>query len=595
LGVPGRRATLKTVWNLDDVVSGKERGIAALREELRGESARFEQRKESLARLDQPEVGDALGAYSRILELRARINSYSLMHFSEDSRNQDAKVLVDQASDLWAETDNRTLFFRLWWIGLPDDRAVALKPDDPDSAYFLDTLRRLKPHTLEEKVEQAINLKNSTGSWQWVHHYEHLTSSYTFLLKGREGRRRPKPKKLVASEVTRLFAAADAGTRKSAYVAYLSKFSENGDVLGDIYRTVVRDWRNENVKMRQYKEPISARNTENEVSDGAVRTLLAECRKNASVFQSFFGLKAKLLGWKRMSRYHIYAPLSRKERSVSFADGLDQVGKAFESFDHGFASLFRRTFDEGHVDVFPRVGKRSGAYCMSVTPPMVPYLMLNFAGTPRDLYTIAHESGHAVHSQLASGHSMLTFQPTLVLAETASVFGEMIFFDNMMNKEKDPELKKAVLLDKISGMYGTIGRQSHFVIFEIDAHEAVDQGATVDDLCSLYLKNIRQQFGRNIDVPDGFRWEWVSIPHIYHTPFYCYAYAFGNLLSLALYQRYRREGKGFVPKYLKLLSHGGSKSPGSILEEVGVDIESASFWDGGFEVIREMIAELRRL
>ncbi len=592
--MPKPRTTLATAWNLGDVVPGKARGIEVLIEELKGETAKFEALRQRLQTVDRSGVREALSIYSHIWEIRARINSFSLMQFSEDTRNQDAKVLVDKASDLWADTDNRTLFFKLWWIGLPDEKAASLKPDDGDGAYFLDTLRKLKPYTLEEKVEQTINLKSATGIWQWIHHYDHLTSSFTFVLNPRS-RRPVMTKKLVASEVTKLFASPDAETRKAAYIAYLTKFSQNADVLGDVYRTVVRDWRNEYVKLRGYSSPISARNMENEVSDAAVSTLLAECRKNATVFQDFFGLKAKLLGSKRMNRYHIYAPLSRKERRVSIADGIVQVGEAFESFDHAFASMFRRTFEEGHVDVYPHVGKRSGAYCMSVTPTLVPYILLNFAGSPRDCYTIAHESGHSVHSQLASGHSILTFQPTLILAETASVFGEMILFDSMMNKEKDPEVKKGVLLEKISSTYATIGRQAHFVMFEVDAHSAVDKGATVDALSSVYLKNLKLQFGSRITVPDGFRWEWVAIPHIYHTPFYCYAYAFGNLLSLALYQRYRTEGREFVPKYLRLLSHGGSMSPKSILEEVGVDIESAAFWDGGFDVIRTMVSELRSL
>jgi oligoendopeptidase F len=592
--VPRKKAAVATTWNLVDVVPGNEKGIAALRSELQEEIGVFEGMRPSLGALNKSGLVEALRAYSKIQETRARINSYALMLFSQDTRNQDAKVLVDQSSDLWAETDNRTLFFRLWWIGLPDQKATELRPENPDDAYFLDTVRRLKPHTLEEKVEQAINLKSATGIWQWVHHYDHLTSSFTFTV-GPEGRKGSKRRKLVSSEVVKMFAAPDAGTRKAAYVAYLSKFFDESGVLGDVYRTVVRDWRNEYVKLRGYDSPISARNMENEVSDAAVGTLLSQCKENAKVFQDFFALKAKLLGMKKMSRYHIYAPLSRKERKVSFAEGVAQVGEAFESFDHGFASLFRNTLDERHVDAFPRLGKRSGAYCMSVTPSLVPYILFNFAGTPRDVYTIAHESGHSIHSQLASGHSMLTFQPTLVLAETASVFGEMILFDGMMNKEKDAEVKRGVLLDKISNMYATIGRQAHFVLFEMDAHDAVDRGAKVDDLGAIYLKNLRAQFGNSMEVPDNFMWEWVAIPHIYHTPFYCYAYAFGNLLSLALYQRYRTEGKEFVPKYLRLLSHGGSMSPKDILQEVGVDIESAGFWDSGFEVIRQMVAELRRL
>jgi oligoendopeptidase F len=232
---------------------------------------------------------------------------------------------------------------------------------------------------------------------------------------------------------------------------------------------------------------------------------------------------------------------------------------------------------------------------MSVTPDVVPYLLLNYSGRMRDAYTIAHESGHAVHSQLASSHSVLTFQPQLVLAETASVFGEMILYDRMMKQEKDARLKKAILLDKISNLYATIGRQAYFVVFESDAHRAVTDGATVSNLCSIYRNNLKEQFGAAVEVSDEFQWEWASIPHMYHTPFYCYAYAFGNLLSLALYERYTEEGKEFVPTYLKVLSYGGSESPAKVLGGVGVDISSARFWQGGFDLIGRMVGELQKL
>jgi oligoendopeptidase F len=187
---------------------------------------------------------------------------------------------------------------------------------------------------------------------------------------------------------------------------------------------------------------------------------------------------------------------------------------------------------------------------------------------------------------------MLTFEATLVLAETASVFGEMVLFDRMMEKERDAEVKRGVLLDKISDMYATIGRQAYLVLYEIDAHQAVDRGESAEGLTSVYMRNLKEQFAEAVAVPALFRWEWAAIPHIYHTPFYCYAYAFGNLLSLALYRRYRRERSDFVPNYLRMLSHGGSASPKRILEEMGVDIESGEFWDGGFVVIREMVADL---
>ncbi|MDV3293474.1 MAG: M3 family oligoendopeptidase [Nitrososphaerales archaeon] len=586
-------------WNLSSVLDARTgQDFDKVKEQLEAEVKEFERLRPGLAQLDREGLMGALDAYSRMSELKQRLNSYSLMLFSEDTRNQEAKVLVDRASDMWAEVDNRALFFRLWWISLPDEKAADLRPPGGDYAFFLDSLRKLKPYTLEEKVEQVINLKNTTGAWQWAHHYDHLTSSFTFLLtvrgkpmKDEKGR----PRRLVASEVARLFASPDSKMRVAAYDSLLAKYAENGSVLGDVYRTVVRDWKNESVKLRGYPSPIAARNTENDVPDASVRTLLEVCRKNIGAFQDFFALKARIMGWRKMSRYHIYAPLSRTEKRVGYAAAVKQVMEAFEIFDHGYAALAKHVFEDRHVDAFPRVGKTSGAYCMSVTPKITPYLFLNFANAPRDIYTIAHESGHAVHSQLASSHSMLTFHPTLVLAETASVFGEMLLFDKMMKEEKDAGVKKAVLIDKISGMYSTIGRQAHFVIFESDAHLAVGENATVDDLCSLYLQNLKGQFGRRVEVPASFQWEWTYIPHIYHTPFYCYAYAFGNLLSLALYERYREEGKEFVQKYLRLLSHGGSMSPKMILGEVGADMDSEGFWQGGFDVITRMVSELRRL
>ena len=347
------------------------------------------------------------------------------------------------------------------------------------------------------------------------------------------------------------------------------------------------------MKLRGYSSPIAPRNLENDVPDGAVDVLLKVCSSEAPVFQDFFRIKGRLLGFRKMSRYHLYAPLETKEKSISYEEAVRNVLEAFGEFDQRVAKMALRVFQSRHVDSSPRKGKRAGAYCMSVVPSVVPYLFLNFAGMTRDVYTIAHESGHAVHSQLSSDHSVLTFHPPLVLAETASVFGEMILFDNMMKNEKDPEVRRSVLLDRLSSVYATIGRQSHFVLFEKEAHEAVATGATVEDLCKAYIENLRGQFGSSVSVPDEFRWEWTYIPHIYHTPFYCYAYAFGNLLSLALYDRYVREGKDFVPDYLRILSFGGSESPSKILQDVGIDLRSERFWQSGFDVIKRMVDQLQ--
>lgn len=567
-------------------------------EAVRGKAARFEELRGRLDAFTAADVGFALQLYESIVDDLSRTSSYSYMRYSADTADQQAKATMDTAEDLKAEVDNRALFFRLWWTSLEEPRARGLLPSSPDHRHILGRWRKLKPYTLDEKVEQAVNLKNVTGFAEWTHHYDMIVSDFSFTIKvGRTTLKGPKgrPRKMVVDEVARLFSSPDPATRETAYRTLLAKYAESGGVLGEVYRTIARDWRNENVKMRGYPSAISPRNLENDVPDAAVETLLKVCRTNAKIFQDFFRMKARMLGMKKMSRYHLYAPLAKKEKRVAYADAVRTVFEAFEEFDGGVAGMARKVFERNHVDASPRSGKRNGAYCMSVTPEIVPYLFLNFADTTKDIYTIAHESGHAVHSQLAAGHSVLTYEPPLVLAETASVFGEMILFDKFMREEDDAELKRSVLLEKISSMYATIGRQAYFVVFESRAHPAVNKGSTVSDLCDIYSEVLKDQFGDAVHVPEEFRWEWTYIPHIYHTPFYCYAYAFGNLLSLALYDAYLKEGRGFVPKYLRVLSYGGSESPSKILSEVGIDIASERFWQSGFEVIRRMVRELQKL
>lgn len=270
------------------------------------------------------------------------------------------------------------------------------------------------------------------------------------------------------------------------------------------------------------------------------------------------------------------------------------VLEAYESFSPKLAELARRVFTERHIDARTKRGKMSGAFCYSVTPTSTPYVFMNYTGEARDIATLAHELGHAVHGMMAADHSAFTFHATLPLAETASVFGERVLSDALMEQERNRAVKQALLLGQLDDIYATVLRQAYFVLFEQEAHEMIARGATVDDLARAYLANVKQQFGRAVTVPDEFQWEWLSIPHIFASPFYCYAYSFGNLLVLALYRMYREQGQSFVPKYLALLGAGGSESPSAILSPVGVDIRSEEFWQSGFDTIRQMVQELER-
>ncbi len=291
----------------------------------------------------------------------------------------------------------------------------------------------------------------------------------------------------------------------------------------------------------------------------------------------------------------MYAPDQEKKKKYSYEAAQAIVFKAYEAYSKEMATLARKVIADKHVDHEIRKNKMGGAYCLEVGPGITPYVLLNYDEDIRDVFTIAHELGHAVHDQLTHKHSILTSHPPLILAETASIFGEMLLFDDMMRGTDDKELKKTMIIQQLDNIYAAVMRQAYFVLFEIRAHEMIKEGANLDKLTNAYLENLREQFGNALSIPDEFKYEWVSIPHIYHTPFYCYAYAFGNLLVLALYEQYRNEGKAFVPKYLKILAYGGAENPAKILKEVGIDISDEKFWQSGFDLVNEMIQELKKL
>jgi oligoendopeptidase F len=335
------------------------------------------------------------------------------------------------------------------------------------------------------------------------------------------------------------------------------------------------------------------RNIGNDVDDKTIESLLQVCRKNTGVFQKFFTQKAKMLGMKKLRRYDIYAPSTSKlkEKNYSYDKSVKLVFDSLGKFSPDLEKFARRVFDEKHVDSSVRTGKRDGAFCSTLTPNLTPFVLVNFTGKSRDVFTLAHELGHAVHSIAAQKRSILVHDAPLPLAETASTFSELLLYDNISNEITDNE-KKIMLSEKIDDLYATIMRQSFFTIFEKEAHEQIGNGTTIDEISKTYLKNLKEQFGNSVNLSDDFAIEWSCIPHFYHTPFYCYAYSFGNLLALSLFQRYKKEGNDFAPAYLSILSAGGSEKPETLLNEYGLDIRSPKFWQEGFNYIKTQVKEL---
>jgi len=383
--------------------------------------------------------------------------------------------------------------------------------------------------------------------------------------------------------------------REAAYREMYRVISENSAVLAQIYLHRVRDWNAEVVELRGYASPISARNMDNDLPDAVVDTLLEVCRKNTGVFQRYFELKAKWVGLEKLRRYDIYAPLAQSDQKFDYGHARDTVLKSFHEFSPQVAELIQRGFEAEHIDSESRTGKAGGAFCLAPLPDLTPWVLVNFTERARDIAVLAHELGHALHSMLAGHHSVLSFDASLPLSETASVFAEMLLTEHLMKQKMDPATRRDLLARVIDDAYVTIMRQAYFTLFEREAYRVVAEGGSVEDLTGLYMENLQEQFGDAVELSDEFKWEWTIVSHIYQVPFYAYAYSFGQLLVLALYQQYRIEGEVFVPRYLKILSYGGSEAPMKILTEAGLDVTSPDFWQGGFDFINNLIAELEGL
>ncbi len=579
-------------WSLADLftsASGPE--IESAFTHLTDMVADFEKARPQLSPdISQEALLEIVNKMDAIERFGSQLGTFAGLYFAENTQNQGAQVLQARVDQLVAELLNRLLFFSLWWKELPEEAAERLMAGAGDYRYWLEEMRHFKPHTLTEPEEKILNIKNVTGFNALTTLYATITNRYTFKIKV-DGEER----ELTRDALMSLVREPDPDLRARAYQELYRVYSADGPILGQIYQTLVRDWRNEQVGLRKYANPIAARNLGNDIPDEVVETLLEVSRKNAVIFQRFFRLKARLLGVERLRRYDVYAPVVKSEKSYAFDQATQTVLDSFYQFAPKFSELARRVFNEDHLDSEVRKGKMGGAFCATASPDKTPWVLVNYNGKAEDVATLAHELGHAIHSMLADQHSALTQHACLPLAETASTFGEMTLVDRLLAEETDEAVRRDLLFRQLDDAYATIQRQAFFALFEKQAHDMISQGASVDELSAAYFKNLQEQFGDALEINDDFKWEWVAIPHIYSTPFYVYAYAFGQLLVFALYKQFKREGESFKPRYIKLLSAGGSEAPMKVLDEAGVNVRQASFWQGGFDVIAGLVDQLEAM
>jgi oligoendopeptidase F len=533
---------------------------------------------------------DLISRLEAISRLERRIYDFASLSFEANTQDQAIQAFKSDVEGRISLIENRLLFFSLWWKDLDNTAAERLMAGSGDYRYWLEEMRHFKPHTLTEPEEKIINIKDVTGAQAIINLYSTLTNRYVFHLEVNG-----EVKELTRGELMVYARSYEPQLRAAAYQELYRVYGMDGIILGQMYQTLVRDWHNENVDLRHFTSPLAVRNLANDIPDDVVDTLLGVCQANISVFQRFFQLKARWLGLKHLRRYDIYAPVVKTDKKYTFDQAAHMVFDAFHNFEPRVEELARRVLEQDHLDSEVRRGKVSGAFCATLAPDVTPWVLVNYQGRPDDVATLAHELGHAIHSQLAAEHNLFTFHSSLPLAETASTFGEMMLVDRLLETDQDATVRQSLLFRQVDDAYATVMRQAYFAIFERQAHEMIQHGATVDELSAAYLENLHHQFGEAVELSDEFRWEWISIPHIYNTPFYVYAYTFGQLLVLSLYQQYKVEGNAFKPRYLNLLSAGGSKPPEKILSNAGIDMHSANFWQGGFDVIQGLVEQLENI
>jgi oligoendopeptidase F len=545
-----------------------------------------------VASLDASGLREAISEYETLQELIAKPQLYAYLLFAADSEEGVHKKLSQRTAEFGNKMSRELLFFDLEIIGLEEGHYAALVGDERLVGYrhFLESLRKFRPHTLAEREEQLLKLKGLTGVDAFTRLFDELSASFRYRLEI-EG----EELEMTGEELLGLLHHPDASLRERAFSTFLKRHEEEGITYCTIFNTVALDHSQE-LELRNYGSPMEPTHLANELSAGAVERMMTVTEENYPLAREYFRLKARLLKIPKLKNSDIYAPLGETHRRYTFAEAEKLVLDAYASFDTRFRDIVAAFFAEKRVDVLPRPGKSGGAFCMGMTPLLPPYVLLNFTGNLRDVATIAHELGHGLHFVLAQCQSMLNYHPPLPLAETASVFGEMLLTRYMLERESDPRVKVSLLCAKIEDIIATTFRQNVLTRFEEQMHLERKNGLLVPShLCDIWWRENAKLYGDAVDMIEPYRWGWSYISHFIHARFYCYSYTFAELLVLSLYQKYLREGVSFIPGYMAILEGGSSRSPADTVKQAGIDFADPGFWQQGYGFLRDLIEELKGL
>ncbi|HEY2424451.1 MAG TPA: M3 family oligoendopeptidase [Pseudolabrys sp.] len=584
-------------WNLSDLYPGLDSPeIKRDLEQADSDCAAFEQEfKGRLAALATGEgAGGALAAavkrYESIDDRLGRLISYASLVYAGNTTDPVSAKFYGDIQERITAASLHLLFFTLELNRIDDGQLDAAMRDPALGHYrpWIEDVRKEKPYQLEDRVEELFHEKSVTGYSAWNRLFDETIAGLRFKIAG---------KSLAIEPTLNLMQDSDGKKRKAAAEALAETFKENLRPFALITNTLAKD-KEISDRWRGFKDIADARHLSNRVEPEVVEALVAAVRAAyPKLSHRYYALKARWFGKKSLPHWDRNAPLPKvAQRTIPWSDARATILTAYGAFSPRMAEVADQFFTKSWIDAPVRPGKQPGAFSHPTVPSAHPYVLLNYMGKPRDVMTLAHELGHGVHQVLAAPNGPLMAPTPLTLAETASVFGEMLTFKKLLAQTTDKKQRKAMLAAKVEDMINTVVRQIAFYSFERKVHGERRNGElTAAKICDLWMSVQSESLGPAIQLRPGYETFWAYIPHFVHSPFYVYAYAFGDCLVNSLYAVYEKSASGFAERYLEMLSAGGTKHHSELLAPFGLDARDPKFWDGGLRIIAKLIDELDAL
>ena len=573
-------------WNLADLLDGQgEERVGTLLDEALERSEAFAERyRGALQTIDGAGLGEAMEELGAINDLVGRAGSYAGLRFSTDTADPQRGALLQSVQERGTKLETLLLFFELEWTALDDARAEELLSADglDFCRHHLRNLRRYRPHLLSEPEELILAEKAITARAAWTRLFDEQTSAIEVQLE------QPATLDIALSRLH----SPSREIRRTTAEAITQALEPGLRTRASIFNALLVDKATDD-RLRSFPNWLAARNLSNEASDESVAALVAAVRARNELPRRWYRLKARLLGLDRLADYDRIAPLESDELTVPWAEARALVQDVYGGFSSTLGGIVERFFDEQWIDAPPSPGKRGGAFASGTVPSVHPYVMLNYTSRRRDVLTLAHELGHGVHFALAASQGIFHQDTPLTLAETASVFGETLTFERLLDASPTPAARLALLAENIEDAIATVFRQIAMNGFEDLVHnERRDSGElSVARLGELWTQSQEQLLGDSVELTDGYRCWWSYVPHFIGSPGYVYAYAYGQLLALSLYERYLETGPAFEERYLELLASGSSRSPEELVAIVGLDLGDPGFWDRGLDLLERRLED----